>query len=95
MNYQAMRRMVRKGVDVGLYMLGAIGRAAESVRLYNELERMGDDELATLGIRRDRIGRYVAENMDPVTLKSIGAPQSVDTRSFVEDVDVTPQRRAA
>jgi len=62
MNTQAMGRMARKSAAVALHMLGAVHRAAESVRLFNELQRLDDDELAALGIARDRIGRYVAES---------------------------------
>ena len=95
MNYQAMGRMLKKSVGVGVYMLGAIGRAADSVRLYNELERMDDDELAARGISRARIGRFVAESMDPATLTSFSAPRTLDVPSVLEESDVALQRRAA
>ena len=97
MNTQAMGRMVRKSVAVVLYMFGAVHRAAESVRLFNELQRLDDDELAALGIPRDRIGRYVAESMDPVTLKSIGASHPATARTFPEEAaaNIDLERRAA
>jgi hypothetical protein len=82
--------MVRKSAAVALYMLGAVYRAADSVRLYN-------DELAALGIPRDRIGRYVAESMDPVTLQSIGAsrPAAAQILPKAALANAGLQRRAA
>ncbi|WP_316979160.1 hypothetical protein [Shumkonia mesophila] len=94
MNYQAIGRMVKMGVGVGLYMFGAVQRATESLRLYNQLQRLDDDELAALGIPRDRIGRHVAENMDPVTLKSMSASMAPEARPVPAE-DTVLQRRAA
>jgi hypothetical protein len=89
--------MVRKSAAVALYMLGAVYRAADSVRLYNDLQRLDDDELAALGIPRDRIGRYVAESMDPVTLLSIGAsrPAAAQILPKAALANAGLQRRAA
>ena len=97
MNYQAMGRMVKKSAAVAFYMFGAVHRAAESVRLFNEMQRLDDDELTALGIPRDRIGRHVAECMDPVTLRTIGAPGPAATQTFPEDAaaNANLQRRAA
>ncbi|MBE0530641.1 MAG: hypothetical protein IH626_07405 [Rhodospirillales bacterium] len=97
MNTQAMGRMVRKSAAVALYMLGAVNRAAESVRLYNELQRLDDDELAALGIPRERIGRHVAESMDPVTLQSIGGSHPAAAQTLPKEAlaNAGLQRRAA
>ncbi len=97
MNYQAMGRMVRRGAAVALHVLGAVPRAIESIRLYNEMQQLDDGELAALGILRDRIGRYVAERMDPVTLKSLNAPAAPDVQPVPTETaaDAAVQRRAA
>lgn len=97
MNYQAMGRMVRKSAAVALYMVGAVHRAAESVRLFDELQRLDDDDLVALGIPRDRIGRHVAERMDPVTLQSIDASRPAVAQTFPEEAAANAdlKRRAA
>ncbi len=97
MNYQAMGRMVRKSAAVAFYMFGAVHRATESVRLFNELQGLDDDELAALGIPRDGIGRYVAERMDPVTPQSIGASRPAAAQTFPEAAAANAglERRAA
>lgn len=97
MNTLAMGRMIRKSAAVAFYMFGAVHRAAESVRLFNELQRLDDDELAALGIPRDRIGRYVAESMDPVTLRTIGAFHPAAAGTVPEEVAANTdlERRAA
>lgn len=97
MNTLVMGRMIRKSAAVALHMLGAVHRAAESVRLFNELQRLDDDELAALGISRDRIGRYVAESMDPVTLRTISASHPAAAGTVPEEAaaNIDLQRRAA
>lgn len=100
MNYGAMGRMVRKSVNAGAYLFGAVWRGVESLHLYNELERLDDRELAALGITRDGIGTYVADRMEPVTPGTMTAsrpvgPAVAGTAANEPAAEAADRRRAA
>jgi uncharacterized protein YjiS (DUF1127 family) len=48
---------------LALSLVDAISRAAQSARLYDELSRMSDRQLADVGLRREDLSRIVAESM--------------------------------
>lgn len=97
MTYQDFGRIVKTVVSAPFYLLGAIGRGIEGVRLYEALHRLSDRELAALGIERDGIARHVAESMDPQTLRRPG--RMADVHAFAAtEATTTPaaeQHRAA
>lgn len=85
MNDSTITRRILKLFGVTGYLLGAIGRATTTIHLYNELQAMDDGELAALGLSRDRIGRYVAESIEPATFDSAIATAAADVRSAAND----------
>jgi len=95
MTYQNFGRIVKKTAMASLYMFAAIGRGVEGVRLYEALQRLGDQDLKALGITRDGIARYVAEHMDPRTHRR--AEKTIDVQPFsaVPANQTGEQRRAA
>lgn len=96
MTYQDFGRIAKAVASAPFYLLGAIGRGIEGVRLYEALLRLDDAELAALGIDRDGIARYVAQSMDPQTLRRPG--QTADVHTFKATEAATPaaeQHRAA
>jgi len=100
MIYQAIGRTVRKSLDAAAHLLGAVWCGVESLRLYNELERMDDENLAALGLTREGIGAYVAALIEPVTLASIAAsrpvgPAAADSAANEATAEDALQRRAA
>ena len=68
-----------------------IAEASAAMRLYEELSRLDDAALADLGIRREQIGRYVADSMDAAA----GRRQAVAAESGLAAIDGGRNERPA
>lgn len=95
MTYQNFGRIVKKTVSASLYLFAAIGRGVEGVRLFEALQRLSDHELKAIGITREGIPLYVAQHMEPQTLRRAGPTADVRPFSTTPANQTDEQRRAA
>lgn len=86
----------------GLFrMVMMIAEGSAAVRLYEELSRLDDGQLADLGLRREQISQYVVDSMGgtPSRKKAVPADAALEAidggRQAPANTDEQPHRRAA
>ncbi len=83
---QALRAAFR---GLGRLVFGVadmISRAAQSARLYDELSRMSDRQLADVGIQREDIARIVAKSMSDARAERAGKVVELHAKGVSADL---------